>query len=408
MHHLTIGSLGCYPAAYPMGGRGSVAFMLANDITRDRLRRLAEADAGGAKVLSLFLNLDPREFATPPARSTEVRSLLDRAGRLVRDESEQLTHEQKESLKGDLERIAAELGNGGGTKGAHGLAIFSCSAAGLFEMLRLAEPVDHEPVISDGPYLAPLSSIGEHGQWCVVLVNRRTARLFCGSSDTLDEVALVDDGVRNRHDQGGWSQSNYQRSVDKDVQDHLKHVAEVVFEQMKQELPEGVLVGGPQETVADFEGTLHPYLRERLAGRIDIDVENTSPEDVRRAAAQRIAAAAREREDQALARLAELFGSNGRAASGLADVLVAVHEQRVETLLVDRGYTAPGVCCPQCGFLGGKGFRECPADGTPTERRDDIVEAAIERAITQSANVHVLRDRPELASHGHIAAILRF
>src|SRR3954468_15280552 len=287
------GRCGALPAAYPMDGGGSVAFMQANDITRDRLRRLAEARVGGAKVLSLFLNLDPREFATPPARSTEVRSLLDRAGRLVREESEQLTHEQKESLRQDLERVAAEVGNGAGTKGAHGLTIFSCSAAGLFEILRLSEPVDHEPVISDGPYLAPLSTIGEAGKWCVVLVNRRTARLFCGSSQSLDEVALVDDAVRNQHDQGGWSQSNYQRSIDKDVQDHLKHVAEVVFLEMKTDLPEGVLVGGPQETLTDFEGTLHPYLRERLAGRIDIDVENTSPEDVRRTAAERIAAVAR-------------------------------------------------------------------------------------------------------------------
>jgi peptide chain release factor subunit 1 len=382
--------------------------MQANDITRDRLRRLAEARVGPAKVLSLFLNLDPREFATPPARSTEVRSLLDRAGRLVRDESERLTHEQKESLKGDLDRVAAELGNGAGTKGAHGLAIFSCSAAGLFEMLRLSEPVDHEPVISDAPYLAPLSSIGEPERWCVVLVNRRSARLFSGSRESLEELALVEDDVHRQHDQGGWSQANYQRSVDKDVQDHLKHVAEVVFLQMKSELPKGVIVGGPQETLADFEGSLHPYLRERLAGRIDIDVENSSIDDVRKTAGAKIAAAGRDREDKALGRLAELFGTNGRAASGLTDVLAAVHEQRVETLLVDRGYTAPGVCCPQCGFLGAENIRECPADGTPVERRENVVEAAIERAITQSADVHVLRDRPELASHGHIAAILRF
>jgi peptide subunit release factor 1 (eRF1) len=177
---------------------------------------------------------------------------------------------------------------------------------------------------------------------------------------------------------------------------------------MKNELPEGVLVGGPQETVAEFEGVLHPYLRERLAGRIDIDVENSPVEDVRKSAAKHIEAAHRERDDQALARLAEAFGTNGRAASGLADVLVAAHEQRLETLLVDRGYTAPGVVCPQCGWLGGAGFSECQADGTPVERRDDIVEVVIERAITQDADVHILRDRPELASHGHIAAILRF
>jgi peptide chain release factor subunit 1 len=382
--------------------------MQANDITRDRLRRLAQTDVGGAKVLSLFLNLDPREFATPPARSTEVRSLLDRAGRLVQKEGERLSHEQKESLRGDLERVQSELANGAGTKGAHGLAVFSCTAAGLFEVLRLPEPVDHEPVIADGPYLAPLSSADQGAKWCVVLVNRRSARLLCGSRDALDEVALVEDDVHGQHEQGGWSQARYQRSVDKDVQDHLKHVAEVVFLHVKSELPEGVIVGGPQETLTDFEAALHPYLRERLAGRIDIDVENSAIEDVRRMAREKIAAAAREREDQALSRLAELFGTNGRAASGLEEVLGAVHEQRVEVLLVDRGFTAPGVCCPQCGFLGSDAVRSCPADGTPVEPRENVVEAAIERAITQSADVHVLRDRPELASHGHVAAILRF
>jgi hypothetical protein len=129
---------------------------------------------------------------------------------------------------------------------------------------------------------------------------------------------------------------------------------------------------------------------------------------VRRCAAEKIAAAAREREDTALARLAEEFARGGRAASQLADVLAAVHEQRVEILLVDRGYEAPGVCCPQCGWLGGSGFSECQADGSPVDRLDNVVEAIIERAITQAADVHVLRDRPELASHGHIGALLRF
>jgi hypothetical protein len=381
--------------------------MQANDITRERLRRLAEAPVGDAKVLSLFLNLDPREFATPPARKTEVRSVLDRAGRLVREHNS-LTHDQKASLRADLERLESELGNGAVPKGAHGLAVFACNAAGLFEMLRLSQPVDHEPVISDRPYLVPLSSIGTPQRWCVVLVNRRSARLLCGSRETMEEIALVEDDVPGRHDQGGWSQANYQRSIDKDAADHLRHVAEVVFLHMKDDMPQGILVGGPQETTSDFEGMLHPYLRERLAGRIDLDVENSKPEDVRRCAAKKIDEHLRRREEVALARLAEEFARGGRAASQLADVLAAVHEQRVEVLLVDRGYEAPGVCCPQCGWLGGKGFSQCQADGTPVDRVDNIVEVVIERAITQSADVHILRDRPELASHGHIAALLRF
>jgi hypothetical protein len=38
----------------------------------------------------------------------------------------------------------------------------------------------------------------------------------------------------------------------------------------------------------------------------------------------------------------------------------------------------------------------------------DVVEAAVGRAVTQSAQVLVLDDRPELGPHRHIAAVLRF
>jgi peptide subunit release factor 1 (eRF1) len=51
---------------------------------------------------------------------------------------------------------------------------------------------------------------------------------------------------------------------------------------------------------------------------------------------------------------------------------------------------------------------ECPADGTALEPRPNVVERAVERALVQSAEVVVLRDRPEMGAHGGIAAVLRF
>jgi peptide chain release factor subunit 1 len=350
--------------------------MQANDITRERLRRLADTRPAQGKVLSLFLNLDPREFATAPARSTEIRSMFDRAARQVRDD-ESLTRDERLALRADLERLESEIGNGGlDAKGAHGVAVFASGPAGLFEVLKLPEPIEHDPVIADTPFIEPLTAIGTPERWCVLLVNRRTARLFCGTGGQLEEIELIQDDVRNRHDQGGWSQANYQRSVDKDIADHLRHAAEVAFASLKDDLPAGILVGAPQELVNDFENELHPYLRERLRGRLDIDVEHSSVEEVNRAAAPHIEQATRDKQNAALARLAEEFGAGtGRAASGPDDVLEALEEQRVETLLVDAGFEA---------------------------------ESAIEQALAQSADVLVLRDRPELASHGHIAAILRF
>src|SRR3712207_6961147 len=42
-----------------------------------------------------------------------------------------------------------------------------------------------------------------------------------------------------------------------------------------------LLVGAPEDLHSDVEAKLHPYLRERLAGRVEVDVENSSADDVR-------------------------------------------------------------------------------------------------------------------------------
>jgi peptide chain release factor subunit 1 len=381
--------------------------MQVNDITPERLRRLAGVRPRDGKVLSVFVNLDPRQFATPPARDTQVRSVLDQASRLLRERRDELDHAQRVALDADLRRVQQALVNGLDAKGAHALAVFASSTAGLFEVLKLSEPLEHEPVISDSPFLEPLAKLGAAERWCVLLANRRVARLFCGPSTALEELDLIEDDVHGQHQQGGWSQSRYERSVDKDVKDHLRHTAEVTFATLREELPVGILLGGPEELVGDLEAALHPYLRERVAGRVGLDVENAHAEAVRAAAAEQIAAALGRRDDEALQAFAQELARGGRAAAGLPGVLAAVTEQRVETLLVDEGFRAPGVKCPRCGWLGADGAA-CPADGTPTDPFEDIVEEAMERALTTSAAVRVLRDRPELASHGHIAAILRF
>jgi peptide chain release factor subunit 1 len=380
--------------------------MQVNDISPERLRRLAGARPRDGKVLSVFVNLDPHQFATPPARDTQIHSVLDRVARLLR-EHDDLPHAEREALKTDLERVRQALTGGLDAKGAHAVAVFSCSAAGLFEMLKLSEPVEHPPVISDSPFLEPLARLGVPERWCVLLANRRVARLFCGPSGMLEELELIEDDVQGQHSQGGLSQRRYERSVDKDVRDHLRHTAEVAFATLRDELPVGILLGGPDELVGDLEAALHPYLRERVVGRVAIDVEDTHPEEVRAAAAKHIAAAVQRRDDEALALFAREFAREGRAAARLPGVLAAVTEQRVETLLVDEGFAAPGVKCPRCGWLGTEGAT-CPADGTATEPFDDVVEEAVERALTTSASVRFMRDRPELASHGHVAAILRF
>jgi peptide subunit release factor 1 (eRF1) len=383
--------------------------MQTNELNSDLLRYLAELHPADGRVLSLFLNLDPSEFATPPARATEARSLIDQAERQLRDAGESLSHDQQKALKQDIER-AQELLRNPPADGAHGLAIFACGPADLFEAIKLPRPVETRAVIDDSPFVEPLAELGMRGSWCVLLVNRKTARMLRGSPEQLVELPPVEDDVPGQHDQGGWSQARYQRSVDEDVRDHLKHAAEVAFRRFKRAPFDRILIGGPEETIGDFEQKLHPYLRERIAGRVKVDVENTTPDQIRDAAAPVIEQLDEQAEREALDRLKDGANRSGRGTIGLQATIDALNERRVETLLLIDGFEAAGVYCPQCGWVGvDDSLTECPADGGPLERRDDIAESAVELAIMQSAQVMRVRHHGgALEDLGAIAAVLRF
>jgi peptide chain release factor subunit 1 len=375
--------------------------MQRNEIDTRMLRRLAELKPGH-RVLSLFLNLDPMVFATAEARTSAIRSLVDDARRRVEEEPD-LSHDEKVGLRTDVARAEAFFAADFSAEGAHGLAVFVCSPTGLFETVKLPRPVDNEVVIDDSPWVEPLVTMVPGGRWAAVLVNRRSMRLLRGSNDGFAEVARFAESA----DLGGGAKRRDQRSVEHDVDAHFKQAAAALHRHFTRSPFDFLLVGCPEADCSAFESNLHTDLHGRLVGRISVDVEVARPDDVAAAAAEPIEAQERRHERDRLDRLAAGVGSGGLGAAGLDDVLMALFERRVETLLVADGLHVPGVVCPQCGWMGSDGER-CPVDESALERREDIVETAIEAALGQSAEVVQVRHHEDLGPLGGIGAVLRF
>src|SRR5687768_13216424 len=117
---------------------------------RDELRRLADLRLERPVVLSLYLSLDPQDFATPPARPTAVRSLLDEAERRLRGQ-DRLSHEDRAALQANLERARRQLERELPSDGAHGVAVFVAEPAELFEVVKLPRPVRNRVSIGRSP-----------------------------------------------------------------------------------------------------------------------------------------------------------------------------------------------------------------------------------------------------------------
>src|SRR5215213_5391900 len=278
--------------------------MAANSTTRGRLRRLAELRPERGRVLSIFFNLDPSEFATPAARATEVNSVVTAAA-LKLDEAEALEHDERAALRQDVERVREVLeGSDIASDGTHGLAVYACGPADLLEIVRLPHPIESRAVLDDHPCVEPLVRGGSDERWCVLLVNRKTARIFLGEATGLQEIDHIEGDTHRQHDQGGWSQARFQRSVEQEKLNHLGEALDTLFARFKRRPFDHLVVGAPDELVGEVEQLLHPYL------------ENSSPEEVKSAAAQVVDQHVSEVEREALDRLKQGIGRGDRGASG--------------------------------------------------------------------------------------------
>jgi len=372
-------------------------------IDTKRLRELAAMRPEGHKVLSLYVNLDPSEFPTPRDRDTEFNSLMQVLERVPREDG--LTHAQKEEAKADIKRLHSWWENEFDASGKRGVAVFVCGAADLFDVHGLARPIPSGVTVDDSPFIEPLTAMPGGDGYAVLLTSRQVARILAGGRDGMREVASIVDDVHGWHDQGGWSQSRYQRGILKEAKDHLKHAGEQLFALFQQGHVQRLIIGAPQELRGEVEQELHSYLRPRIAGWIDIDVRS-SPSDVAKEAAAIIDSDEEQHEREWLDRLKSELGRNSRGAGGLAATLEALNERRVEALLVKQGFRAPGYTTADASFLSAEPG-ESPT-GEPLKERDDVIESAFESALEQSAEVVVIRRHPDIDAVGSIGAVLRY
>lgn len=375
-----------------------------------RLSELATDEAiDGHSVLSLYLSFDPSELPHLRERHMQADALLDEAER-HRPAKDGAPHEERLDLREDIERVREFLTDQEiAVQPAHGLAVFCCAHASLFEVVVLPRPVEPSVTVDQHPNIEPLVELAAPERWCVLLINRRSGRVLRGTRDRLAEVAHFHDDVHGWHAQGGWSQARYQRGIEHEVDEHIRNACARLLEHFRQRSFDRLLIASPVELRHRVEHELHADLRTRLTGHVEIDVEHATADEVRRRASPVIEADERARELAALDRLREGLAPTGHAATGLNEVLEMLNEQRVQMLLIAHGFTASGFICPQCGRLYTAEI-PCPADGAAGEPQQDIVERAVELALERSsAEILIVRHQPDaLSEYGQIAALLRY
>jgi peptide chain release factor subunit 1 len=380
---------------------------MAETVSWDGLRELAEFRAEKGCAISFYLDLDPRTTPTAGDAATRISALLTDGERHAETNNRGLTHDQRLALKQDFSRIRDYFTNEFERDGAHGAAIFSAGMDNVWRPRALIESVPDRVRVGREFHLAPLVPLVGRGEGAIVaFVARERGQLFRLRAGRLDEILDRTDDVPGRHDQGGWSQARFQRHIEKLVAEHLKEVAEELDRRVRRMRSPKVIVVSSEETRSEFEELVSSATKSALVGWTSADahasaqklLELTSP----------ILDAARAREEAALIdRWREEAGRGGRAAAGWADVLEAASDARVEVLLYEEGTEHEAWQCPACGRLSATGG-QCPLDGTETDRRDDGLDLTEHQTVAHGGTVWAVTAHDDLGPTEGVAALLRY
>ena len=377
--------------------------MIGHEVV-DRLLHFRPVDA---PVLSAYVAVppDPGELRGAEAR---FRSVLKPIRELA--DSHELEHHPRESLRADVARVL-DVGKRAVEFTGHAVAVFACQRAGLYEEVVLPPRVRDRAVVDATPYVRPLLAVlDEAHRFCVVVVDREHAWLyeyFMGELEAAEKAHGR--ALREPNYAGGWQGYKEDHTHHKAAllaRRHYRETAEAAEDLLRRTGAELLIVGGHEETVAEFLPYLSHEAQPKVAGTFVVDPSTLTPGQVREQAEKVVDAYERAEEARLVGEALEKVAAGGFGAVGLEWCLMAVNEQAVGLLLVHDDQQAPGRACDNCGWLGLAGD-ECPVCRQRTRETPDVIDEVAEAVLGAGGRVEHVYAETAMPAHT-VAALLRF
>lgn len=315
----------------------------------------------------------------------------------------------------DTEAVERYIEHGYDRSG-RGLAIFSCAPEDFFRAYTFAVPIRSRARLLNRPYVKPLADLLDHyGHIGVALVDQQGARLFhFHLGQLMASQEALGEAVRHTK-RGGGSQAPGRRGgvagqtryAEEVAERNLKEAAASAARFFQAQRVRRVFLGGSEANVAHFQEHLPKAWRSLVAGTFPIDM-TASPAEVWARALEAARQAERQEEARLIQSLITAAAKGREGVLGLDETLGAVHEGRVQTLVVRDGFRAAGFRCQGCGFLTTHAPEACPFCGQAFETIEDAVEMAVRRVMADGGEVEIVHESPELVEAGSIGALLRY
>lgn len=374
---------------------------------RSQVEALAKFNAKELWATSFFLDADKSRL-TKKEISLILKNLLS-SGQ-TRLENLDVNTKIKDSLAGDLAAIEEFCRTGLHSLGAPGLALFSCSGRDFFQNFELPHGPRPRMLFERSFYVRPLSAIlDRHRKVLICLLNSREAvwyESYMNSLAVLGELTSEEPPPSKGRTFKGYETKKIERHIEAHILGHLKQAAHKTFELNKKNSYDTLFIGCEDKLFSNLDGLLHTYLKQKLSARMKARPGTPADKILQEAMGLEMRLNKTEEEETVL-RLVGILEKGGRACSGLLETLRKLNIYEVQTLVVTHGFSAEGRICPSCRFLYVDDLR-CPTCEVKTDKTVDIVDEAIEQAMTRDLPVKHITSPSKLDRYGKIGAFLKY
>jgi peptide chain release factor subunit 1 len=348
-------------------------------------------------VLSLYLNTDPME-GNADLYKMNLRRLLKNIN-LPSDAQAVENYFNRE-----FDRIGRST------------VVFSCAPDGYLRAFSLAIPVRNQVHVNNRPYVKPLVSLlDNYGGYGVVLVDKQGARLFSFHlGEIKEQEGILGESIRHtKHGgssaktgmRGGMSgQTHYEDQL---AERNIRDVADFAAHFFADHNVRRVVIGGTDENNALLRTQLPKSWQSLIVGTFPMSMTAGKDEVLERTMEIGREAEFR-KEEQMLKKLVTGAAKEQRAVLSLDGTLSAIHDGRVQALVIQDGYQEPGYACQGCGYLTAVELPECQYCGSSFKEIPDAVEMAVHNIMRAGGEVEVLQHAHKVDGFENIGALLRY
>jgi len=290
-------------------------------------------------------------------------------------------------------------------KRSHGLCLVCCWALDLREVYELPRNVGNLLWLDSSPYIRPLAEVSEEYQnVALVVADNNLARIYLVSAE-IKQMGKIAGHIKNHVRVGGWSQQRYERRRDKALKHYGRDIVNALVRLKGESAYERLLLAGSQEAIQTVKHELPQQLVHMLVGEKALDLRHA---DLSEEIYPLVHAAERQAEMALWHAIKQQYMRHGLAAMGVASVLHAAVDGRVEKLLIQRDAEIKGLRCKECGQLLAGAAAVCSACGKSNLLAVDMVNELSEVVISHGGTVDYCPAFGALQAVGHVAALLRY